>query len=637
MAVRLNFDLSSPVQENFLGNNAVYHGFAGLPDKDGRVYSAALCDLEADRAEKMGLRIARTYYDSLYAWDGEKWNFESDTCKAFYKWLQRMKDRNIKVGLNMGWCSPDDVYGRGFLGESPFKVEGDWQQSVKNYALWVSETLHQLIEIRGFTNVAYIFLFTEPQRGGNLSDEISTAYDVWKDCAKAVHEQLTKDNRRHLVKLVGPNEGSTSSSVMNKWVAENADEFIDVYSSHNYQDYIPDLTLDSKNADRCVYMLRPGARLQKTVELEPNTDYVMRVWIKTKIKDRLHISGNFLIGAWDMEKHDRFGSINAGGQPTHRLNQNSIKMFDPAFTTEKVEQYTVNFNSENQTSAKLGVFSDIKEKNSLLMVYKVTFAKADEPEKYILFSDFSSEKSTPVYNVSDPEEHCTDGWIGGQTSITPPADPYYFFKALVHTTRNYIPQKSDIWFDEYNVRIEKDSYNSKIHGTHLSALMLALMNSGVQSSFMWTLFDQQWPNNHTNNNDCFVDGDHRCGVMPVLTRSLTPHPAFYAVSLIIKFMGGEQGTKIYAAEGEKYTHATVAIMPDGNFSLLVVNNKEQSEEILVDFGVRLGLKLNRRLYSPETVAPNENAEIIKTDKILDVGSTLSDFLPSGAVVVYTTY
>ena len=41
---------SKPIQENFLGFNAVYHGFAGMKDKDGRNFSEELCDLEADRA-----------------------------------------------------------------------------------------------------------------------------------------------------------------------------------------------------------------------------------------------------------------------------------------------------------------------------------------------------------------------------------------------------------------------------------------------------------------------------------------------------------------------------------------------------------------------------------------------------------
>ena len=62
MSVNIKIDLNNPVQANFLGNNAVYHGYAGMPDNDGRVYSEELCEIEADRAAAMGLRITRTFY-----------------------------------------------------------------------------------------------------------------------------------------------------------------------------------------------------------------------------------------------------------------------------------------------------------------------------------------------------------------------------------------------------------------------------------------------------------------------------------------------------------------------------------------------------------------------------------------------
>lgn len=47
MGVQLKLDLNRPIQQNFMGNNAVYHGYAGMPDDAGRVYSEELCELEA--------------------------------------------------------------------------------------------------------------------------------------------------------------------------------------------------------------------------------------------------------------------------------------------------------------------------------------------------------------------------------------------------------------------------------------------------------------------------------------------------------------------------------------------------------------------------------------------------------------
>ena len=49
---------SKAIQEDFWGNGAIYHGYAGMPDDSGRVYSEELCVLEAERAAKMKLKIA---------------------------------------------------------------------------------------------------------------------------------------------------------------------------------------------------------------------------------------------------------------------------------------------------------------------------------------------------------------------------------------------------------------------------------------------------------------------------------------------------------------------------------------------------------------------------------------------------
>ena len=73
----INPDFSKPVQENFLGNNAVYHGYAGYTDRYGETYTDEQCDIEADRAKAMGIKIARTMY-RWYSWDEENqcydWN-----------------------------------------------------------------------------------------------------------------------------------------------------------------------------------------------------------------------------------------------------------------------------------------------------------------------------------------------------------------------------------------------------------------------------------------------------------------------------------------------------------------------------------------------------------------------------------
>lgn len=148
-----------PVQEDFWGNGAVYHGYAGMPDDAGRVYTEDQCIIEAKRVTDMKLKVARTFY-KWWAWDEKTntWDWDNEIMSAFYKWLQRMKDGGVTVALNTGWCSPGDIDSTGWNGKSPFTVEGDWKASVQNYADWVSETVHQLVEVRGFTNIKILVL-----------------------------------------------------------------------------------------------------------------------------------------------------------------------------------------------------------------------------------------------------------------------------------------------------------------------------------------------------------------------------------------------------------------------------------------------------------------------------------------------
>ncbi|MBQ9920175.1 MAG: hypothetical protein IJO49_05075 [Clostridia bacterium] len=641
MSVNIKIDLNSPVQTNFLGNNAVYHGFAGMPDSDGRVYSEELCEIEANRAKELGVRIVRTFYE-WYAWDSktQTWDWENDRSKALYKWLDRMKKRNIQVALNTGWWLPEDIVGARFRKNSPFALEDGWENQVKAYAKWVSESLYQLIELRGFDNITYIHLFTEPQRAAraNMSATVfdKRGFELWRDCAKAVNEQLVADGRRHLVKIVGPNEGSTSTSVMNKWMAENAAEYIDVFSSHNYQDFITKYDENAVN-DNAVILPIPGSRVQQNVKLEPNCNYTLTFKVKLNVADRLTTSGYIAFGAWDADKvNETTCYIEAGGQPTFRLNLGSVKVIDHTELPEGVSDISMTFNSGDKDKGIVGIFSDIKEKNTVLKLFSASLVKENDDKNILTNSDFI-KLSKCLLSSRDPIDLVDGFWRHNSAYKEFPSDPYWHLRECAKTAMKYIEKTGKpFWFDEYNVRAELQYFDHPLHATHRASNMQSLMNAGVQSSLMWTLFDQQWPNNHVNNSDGFVNGDHRHGVMPVLTRSLKPYPVYYSTGLIMKYMGGEPGTHIYEGIGKDYLHATVSKMPDGNISVLVINNKPKADAFTVDFGEKLGVKLNRRLYDPATIVPDETAKQIKADKDFDVENTLSDSLPANAVAVYTT-
>lgn len=167
---KLIWENDIPVQENFLGVNAIYHAYGFVPDNAGRQYDEGKALLELDRAQKLNLHIARTFY-SWYAYENDgSWNWDNDRMKCLYRWLTETKNRNIDVALNIGWWLTNDVYGKStdstaHYGKAPFKVENNWEKSVENFADWACATAREIIVKRGFDNVKYFVMFTEPNMG----------------------------------------------------------------------------------------------------------------------------------------------------------------------------------------------------------------------------------------------------------------------------------------------------------------------------------------------------------------------------------------------------------------------------------------------------------------------------------------
>lgn len=226
----LRVDLDQVVCPEFLGVNAVYHGFAYMPFQRERGMTDADAAREFGLISSIGLRLARTWYRPDWACGLDLHNafdWQTVEMRAFYRWLEEMRARGVSVALQAGWwCARDTCLGR----EQPEPA-----RDLPRFAEWVSESLHQLIEVRGFSNITHLVLFTEPVNyaSGLLPDGVSqTSY--YGAAIRAIHERLVADNRRHLVRTVGPNSGSTTEAF---WVDTAAAEYgdcIDVLSWHSY-------------------------------------------------------------------------------------------------------------------------------------------------------------------------------------------------------------------------------------------------------------------------------------------------------------------------------------------------------------------------------------------------------------------
>lgn len=215
----LRVSMDTVIQHDFLGVNAVYHGFAFMPEQIAKGMNDLDRSREFGRVAAMKLNIARTWYTPDFA-NGNNWSrpfdWASPYMTAFEAWLKAMKERNVDIAIQTGWWFPRHVTGHMRGAEMQFET------ALPLFAEWVSESLHWLIEIRGFNNIKYGILFTEPRYD-----------DQYRRMAIAVHERLVRDGRRQLIKLVGPNQSGGGPDLDR--VVRDLNGVIDIYSSHTYE------------------------------------------------------------------------------------------------------------------------------------------------------------------------------------------------------------------------------------------------------------------------------------------------------------------------------------------------------------------------------------------------------------------
>ncbi len=199
----------------------------------------------------------------------------------------------------------------------------------------------------------------------------------------------------------------------------------------------------------------------------------------------------------------------------------------------------------------------------------------------------------------------------------------------------------EFWYDETNLRgpsgLFKHPNNIPSQGLHIGSYFADSMNHGVQNIMWWYLFDQQWPDNHTNNNDEFVNGMHCCGLIPSLMESYIPETSYYSYSLLSKYFGNL--ATVYKAEAEyEYFNCGVQKNKDGEWSICISNIETDPGYIEINFEENIGnKKFYRHVYKAFNMVPTMEAEIVPADKIITTkGDCLADKIPANSVVVYTT-
>lgn len=603
---------SEPVQENFQGHGGIYHCYAEMPDDWNRTYPQELCDLEALRAGNMKLKLARTFF-LWYAWDNDKkkWDWNNEKMQAVYNWLERLKKQNIDVAINTGWCSPGDVNDSSWNRNSPFNVEGDWKKSCENFGNWVSEVYHQIIELRGFTNVKVFVMFTEPQNPDGTIPDGKGAYEVWLDAVKAAHNAMVRDGRRNGIKFMGPNEDG--SPKMLEWVAKNASEYIDIYSNHCYlrsaNVYSGKILTGKRVAGACI----AGARIFRDIKLKPHTEYEVKAVISEMNYQELSM-GTYVFGIFDSgDVNDIYNDEKTFPFPP--LCQNSIMARNPHKGNE-YREISFKFTSDKKTKGKFGLFYDVKMSTGFLLIDRFEVIETETGKNILKNNNFRNEY---------------DGWT---TILSEATDSYKLVYEYAKKSLSVIPKGAEFCFDEYNTMTCRD-YKKIDHGSQVVNFAMALMNAGVTYTLMWTIFDQIWPYNHGSNNDSFYEGDHRCGLMPALTRSLTPYHSYYAFTLLCRYATGD-GSKVYEGFGEECLQGTMTVSKKGEVSIIIVNDKEIEDDFEIKLDKPLNMDLNRHYYNSTKCVPDDTAQIIGIDRIeKNVGDTIKGKIAPYSVMVFT--
>lgn len=230
--VELKVSMDEVITEDFLGVNAVYHGFAYMPEQEKKGMDDEDREREFSRVKNMDLHIARTMYTQAFTFGDyniyKEIKWDDPHMIALCKWIQKMKDLGVDIAFQSGWNFPT------------WNVENP--NDLERFVEWVDKSLCYLINEREFTNIKYVHLFTEGINGAVWNDvPVPSGYSSWLEyysfvCHK-IHDKLVESGIRDKIKLVGPNYSTNDPNFpydVIGYAVSNMNDIIDIYSWHYY-------------------------------------------------------------------------------------------------------------------------------------------------------------------------------------------------------------------------------------------------------------------------------------------------------------------------------------------------------------------------------------------------------------------
>jgi len=223
-------DRSSVINDNFAGCCAVYHGFAYMPQSEEAGLVGEALDREFRRVENARLPIARTWFRP---------DFNQDRMRRLNRWLEKMQQLNVEVAVNAGqWFTRDVWYFAHENFNNPaFTANPDnFNACCDKYAAWMSKAVEYWLEVKKYTHIKYLCLFSEgiTYQNGGLPRGM-TQMKAYEICCRKLHEKLIEYGLREKIKLVGPGGNFTSHrDEQLKYAVDRMNDVLDIFSGHTY-------------------------------------------------------------------------------------------------------------------------------------------------------------------------------------------------------------------------------------------------------------------------------------------------------------------------------------------------------------------------------------------------------------------
>ena len=215
------------------------------------------------------------------------------------------------------------------------------------------------------------------------------------------------------------------------------------------------------------------------------------------------------------------------------------------------------------------------------------------------------------------------------------------------------PTGKPFWLDEYGMQPEI-MRTTHVYGNFIAQIQTAAMAAGLQTTMIWSLFDQLFPSNtpfgipdgeeddgsHNYNRDSFHNGVHRCGVYSFrrddYENAGAPYESWYAYRLLAQGLGMEIGGGLLSTV--EVEHALTlyggAVTQGDDYAVVVVNTNATPADLVLDLDGRTR-PLWRHVYAPFSDLPACGTEA--APKLLSAkDGLLHDTLPKSGFAVYST-